>query len=113
MLVQIDLTGSAFDADTDGDGQTDWAEVLAGTDPNSSESVFAIKTIGANPDGTKVIRWSSVPGHAYRLLQKNSVSDPAWITVGDVVVASGIVTVQTDNSATSAPRRIYRVLLVE
>ena len=34
VRIEVDATGSSFDGDTDGDGHSDWQEILAGN-PNS------------------------------------------------------------------------------
>jgi hypothetical protein len=113
VLVEIDPTGAAFDADSDGDRHLDWEEVRAGTDPEDRHSVFAIKGAALNPDKSRTVTWAAVPGKTYQLQFKNSVSDAEWVNVGEEVQAEGLTASQVDRSVGLAKQRIYRVVLVE
>src|SRR5207247_7540731 len=53
--------------DTDGDGATDYAEFIAGTDPNNANSVLALAPPASQPNGSLAFNWPTVPGRAYRL----------------------------------------------
>jgi hypothetical protein len=111
--VEIDSTGAAFDADSDGDRHSDWEEIRAGTDPENRQSVFAIKGAAFNPDMSRTVTWAAVPGKVYQLQFKNSVLDAAWMDAGGEVVASGTSASQNDLTASQSRQRIYRVVLVE
>lgn len=54
------------------------------------------------------ITWRSSPGGTYQLQAKDSLTDPTWNPVGDIVTASGSSTTQTDNSLVTS--RYYRVM---
>ena len=91
--------------DSDGDGMTDWEEVLAGTEIGDEYSLLAFDSIEApQPDGTAreatpaepvlvVVQWQSVPGRTYQLQYAPSLlPDPetdevAWEDVGDTITA--------------------------
>jgi hypothetical protein len=110
--VEIDPTGATFDGDTDGDGQSDWAEVLAGTDPQDRASVFALGAITVASDQSRTVTWSSVPGHGYRLVYRDAVVGAPWVTVGEEIVATGKTTSHTDRASRSRAGW-YQVRLVE
>lgn len=55
--------GPNFDAD--GDGQSNAAETLAGTDPLSPSSLFQITSVVKTNDNDIRIDWTSVGGHSY------------------------------------------------
>lgn len=68
--------------DNDADGQVNYAEYLAGTDPLDPSSVFAAEEIAVSSD-TITLKWSSVPGKTYRVWQTYDLV--AWVVVsGDV-----------------------------
>ncbi len=78
-LAEHGLTNLDWDVeaelDHDRDGLRTWQEWRAGTDPTNFASVLA--AVGAEPfaEGGTVIRWSSVGGHSYRLLQSTNLLD--------------------------------------
>ena len=51
--------------DADGDGQSNAAETLAGTDPLSPSSLFQITSVVKTNDNDIRIDWTSVGGHSY------------------------------------------------
>ena len=60
--------------DADGDGQNNYAEYVAGTDPNDANSVF--KLTGISPEGANWrIYWSSASNKVYSVLRAISVPD--------------------------------------
>jgi PKD repeat protein len=56
--------------DTDGDGQTDWAESIAGTGGTDEQDFFSIKEISPATESLDplVLYWDTVSGRTYRLL---------------------------------------------
>jgi hypothetical protein len=61
-------------ADPDADGQDNLAEHLAGTDPNSSTSVFAVLTPTLN-NGEISLTWSSTPGRRYHIAHSTDLTN--------------------------------------
>src|SRR5207244_2461488 len=51
--------------DTDHDGATDYAEFIAGTDPNSPPPAFKVTARLTN--GMVRLDWPTAPGHNYRI----------------------------------------------
>ena len=91
--------------DSDGDGMTDWEEVLAGTEIGDETSLLAFESIEApqsvdtaratsNPELVLVVvQWQSVPGRTYQLqyapslLPNPETGEVAWEDVGDTITA--------------------------
>lgn len=85
LCAQIDLDGdggseiwslmfggaAADDRDQDGDGQTNFEEMVAGTDPGDREDVFEL-SCSAGDDGQFVISWAGVKGKYYQLQEWDS-----------------------------------------
>ena len=61
-------------------------------------------------NGNATIGWDSIPGRTYRVQYKNTLSDPAWITLGDVT-ASGNSSTRVD--AGPPEGRYYRIMLMD
>ena len=89
-------------ADADGDGASNLAEYLAGTDPQSAASHFAITTVTRLAVGEFNITWPAVAGKLYRI--RGSTDLAAWTPLAPLVLAtaSGSQTVAiTTGSATN------------
>jgi hypothetical protein len=86
-----DYGGSAEhkDADPDGDGASNLAESLAGTDPQDPTSRMTL-TVEANLAVPELrLRFATVGGKRYRVEQCASLSAPAWEPVGSEVTGDG------------------------
>ena len=97
--------------DSDGDGQDNSAEHVAGTDPQDPSSrfrVISIQTAGADVQ----IIISRVAGKTSQL-ESGTGLGPDWLPVGGPVTASGPETILTHSSGAGAPRRFYRALVTE
>ena len=67
-------------ADTDFDGPSDYEEWIAGTDPLSFESVFALQSFGQDDaDGAFMLGWRAVSGRLYRLFHTGMWSNGAMV----------------------------------
>jgi hypothetical protein len=106
-------------ADDDHDGQSNYAEFLAGTDPHSAKSAFQIVNAGSGPQGF-TLSWSSVGGKRYRIqysddlskgftdLQRDAQSETDSSPLGAASQQSF-----TDPSGPTNNIRWYRVMLVQ
>ena len=97
-------------ADSDGDGQSNLAEYLAGTNPHSSADVFKAELTPPGPSGV-IIRFTAIAGKTYTVQYKTTLTDPTWQRVGDVSAqaSTSIVEVPDPTGATAA-QRFYRIV---
>jgi hypothetical protein len=73
--------------DTDYDGATDFAEFMAGTDPNRGDSTFLVAPIVVRTDQTIELTWSTTPGHVYRIY--GSADAMNWVPQSEWLSADG------------------------
>lgn len=101
--------------DADGDGQSNLAEFIAGTNPQSSVSKLAIVSLSRGVT-TATLTWSSVPGKSYRIQACGDLA--AWQTqesspgVPLVIPASGGSQTSQEipiPALTTEPKRFFRV----
>ena len=97
--------------DQDGDGTSNAAEEIAGTNPLSGASVFKI-IAAARPDASTVqLTWSSAPGIQYEVLATTGLALPFSNISGPTAIpATGAATNYTDNAA--GGRKFYKIRVV-
>ncbi|HKX62505.1 MAG TPA: thrombospondin type 3 repeat-containing protein, partial [Verrucomicrobiae bacterium] len=96
------------DEDPDGDGLTNAEEHAAGTSPNDPGSTLRVDEVTA--DGTQVVlTFHRAADRAYRVLYKNSLTDPAWLKLTDVP-ASGTAGAMTVTDTAPPALRFYRIV---
>jgi len=83
--------GADEHSDLDGDGAGDAAELVAGTDPRDSDSVFKITEVARSGDEV-TLEWTSVSGKMYTVFQSNDLSEGSWISVLENIPSSGAST---------------------
>ena len=88
-------------ADADHDGQSNWAEFVAGTDPTSVSSRLALNAVATVSADHFEVRWQSAAGRRYTLL-KSATLDGAFTVVATGLSASPPENSFTDESATGA-----------
>lgn len=95
-------------ADEDGDGQTNGAEAIAGTDPENPADCLRVLG-GGFSGGQLVISWSSVPGKNYRL--ESSPDLKTWSTDVAIIPASVAPAVSTETAIPppAGSSRFYRI----
>jgi hypothetical protein len=97
-----------FLGDTDYDGQPDWLEMEAGTDPNNPADRFAVG-LDAQPGNELRLGWNAVGGVKYQV--ERGALDGPWIPVGSLISAG-------ENTATNVvvpavgPVHFYRLKVV-
>jgi hypothetical protein len=96
--------------DTDGDGQRDSAEILAGTNPNDNTSTLRIARAGVTGNGFE-IKWPVVSGKSYQVQYCETLSGP-WHPLSAVTASVSSLTNFVDTTITGVQHRFYRVMLV-
>lgn len=93
-------------ADSDGDGASDRAEFLAGTNPRDPNSVLRSELTAAS--GQLRFHWSTQPGNVYQVQVSTNLVD--WVNVGAPrFAAGGADSVPIEQGGGMA---VYRVILV-
>jgi hypothetical protein len=90
------------ESDSDGDGMSDAAEVLAGTDASDPESSLKLVSLLPAPAGQMTLTWTSVPGITYRVLSRSSLAAAEWNPASSLITATGAVTSWTTPVTNSA-----------
>jgi hypothetical protein len=89
-------------SDRDGDGMSDLAEFIAGTNPTNANSRLEVTAASMGTNQTVRINWPTVPGHAYQLLGSTNLA--SWTIFQDWTRASGNFLNTTIAPATNGPR---------
>ena len=102
---------NAVDAllDPDGDGQTNLAEYLAGTDPHDLASWLHLDQI-EKVNGSAILHFTMPAYRSYTIQYKNLLTDPNWIKLIDLDVQSFTSAEQILDPAPLPASRFYRVV---
>jgi Subtilase family/Purple acid Phosphatase, N-terminal domain len=92
--------------DTDHDGMSDWAEFVAGTDPNNPPPPFRL-TARLLANGLVQLGWPSVTNHTYRV--HSSTNATTWSAFSDWLPAAGTNTAFTLPTSTNGSPYLFRV----
>lgn len=74
--------------DSDGDGQADVAEYLAGTNPRSGASTFAVSQLTRASNGDVTVQWPAAAGRTYTILASSSLAIGSWMPVSTGIPAT-------------------------
>ncbi|HWD18502.1 MAG TPA: hypothetical protein VHB20_04430 [Verrucomicrobiae bacterium] len=92
--------------DADGDGQSNWQEYVAGTDPLDATSVFKLQSAAGS---AFALQWPSVSGKHY-IVQSSSSPDAAnWTNVSTNAGTGGMIKWTDSNPAPQA--RFFRAIV--
>lgn len=99
--------GETTSPDSDGDGMSDAAEALFGTNPNSATS-RAVITTGFNASKQPVIGWPTVNGRQYRVEYCDTLG-AGWSTLTTITSNNGTAS-HTDTTTPIPGKRFYRIV---
>jgi len=92
--------------DPDHDGYTNYQEYLAGTDPQDATSYLRVSV---DLSGGVFIRFIARPGKTYTVNFKDSLNEPVWRKLADVIAQSSDHT-ETVSDPSGSPARYYRLV---
>lgn len=90
--------------DDDGDGQTNAAELIAGTNPQDATKRFSVDSISRPSANSVTITWTPVAGRSYTVEATSSLTSSSWLPIATGQTSGSY----TENSVSSAAR-FYRV----
>lgn len=99
--------------DEDGDGDTNYEEYVAGTDPKDPRSRFSVRGFRPLPGGGFEMRWEGVSNRTYLVERSFSLISNSWVTVMGPTNSQGGEILFSDTSLTNVVRAFYRILVVE
>ena len=105
-VQRYQVTDLVLGADTDNDGQSNFAENVAGTDPNDSQSVLSFTNIEFFPDSV-LIKWKSVLGVRYQLESSETLLTGDWQPVGEIFIGNGKELIESTKKTSN--RQFFRV----
>ncbi len=98
--------------DADGDGQSNAAEDLAGTNPLDATSTLRITGVVRSASAhTTQITWSSVAGKQYQVESTSDLVSGTYSAISGIVTATATTTTYTDTSTN--PKKFYRVIVIQ
>lgn len=81
------LTNADPNADSDGDGQLNWAHYISGTDPTNPASFFRLEYAGS--DSSFTLRLNSVSNRVYTIQQATDLELADWVNWHTGIVGNG------------------------
>jgi hypothetical protein len=86
-----DITDEMKATDSDNDGMNDWLELLAGTDPEDSNSIFVAKIVDFAEDGITV-SWPCVSDGMYKVMRREGFGSEFGVITVDLTPTESYIT---------------------
>jgi hypothetical protein len=80
-------TNRTQSTDTDGDGMSDYAEFIAGTNPTNAASKLVFVSVTVRTNRFVQLQWAAIPGRVYQL--QTLTNDVSWTPLTGWLQASG------------------------
>ncbi|MHB8521737.1 MAG: chitobiase/beta-hexosaminidase C-terminal domain-containing protein [Limisphaerales bacterium] len=109
-FASVSNPAAQANVDADGDGMSNAAEFLAGTDPTDRGSSLKFASVEKSPAQGVTVYWPSVTGKQYIVESSTSAGGGGWTAVSGNLSGSGQILSFTDNAQGSGGR-FYRVRL--
>jgi hypothetical protein len=93
--------------DSDRDGMTDYAEFIAGTNPNSTNSWLKVTSPVLLADHSIRLEWVSVPGRNYRVWGSSNAVD--WLPLSDWIQATASPTILSQPPFSPGAPYLFRI----
>jgi polygalacturonase len=101
-------TGASPDADSDGDGASNSAEFIAGTNP--LDPLDRLSAINSSYDGTTfTVTFRTVPLKRYQAEYADDPAADSWAPLGGIRAANSDTLVISDTPGFAVPKRFYRL----
>ena len=98
-------TGTNPQGDDDGDGQSNYAEFRAGTDPRNASDYLRISDVSVGPPFR--VEFPTVIGKTYRAEYSSDLNQ--WFTLASGVSGTGATEQVSDAASGNTPWRFYRI----
>ena len=96
--------------DHDGDGRSNLAEYIAGTDPNNSNSVLRLTVAPVGPNGAVVLQFLATTNRSYTVLSRDTLGVGAWTAWTNIPsLPSNWVVRLTNSSSIVWSNRFFRL----
>jgi parallel beta-helix repeat protein len=114
MIYGFDFNNAADAAlDSDGDGLSNGAEWVSGTDPSDRASVLQLSAVGFNTGGN-TLQFLAVAGRDYTIQFRTNAGTGAWTKLQDVPAApTNTLTTVTDPNISGVSAKFYRLVIPE
>jgi len=96
--------------DSDGDGASNLAEYLAGTDLNDRNSTLRVTDVQMLDHS--MITFTTVVGKRYRLERTEDLAQPTWVVIQPDIAGTGAPVTVEDPSATGLEKAFYRAVVI-
>jgi subtilisin family serine protease len=105
------LLGTQASADADGDGASNYAEWVAGTNPTNPASCLRLLTPTVTATNSVIIQWPSVAGKSYRLVRATNLVAGFDSIVRSNIAATPPTNSEPDTTVLPAQPLYYRILV--